>query len=366
MRYLTNATSTIQSNTANAFSFATTTTGIPLLRLSTLTDNESLTLGGDLIIGTVGKGKNLIFEENSTISGQGANTLTFGTAGDKINFAVNTGIGSTTPYSTLSVSGTTGQAQPLFTLASSSNQKYLEVSATGTLSILSGATTTSANGFALTTGCFAVSGVCVTGGAFTSSGGYTYLNTDTDEVGIGTSTPQAKFTIEGDSGQTNHLFAVASSTIISSSSATSSQTRSSSQGYYATIDALGKTTLTGKVLNPTHVGAITDSAATELQDAYSIFVSGSYAYVASQLDAGVEILDISNPANPVHVGSITDNAITELNGAHFIFVSGSYAYVVGNWDDGVEILDISNPANPTHVGAITDDGTTALNGANSI
>jgi hypothetical protein len=118
--------------------------------------------------------------------------------------------------------------------------------------------------------------------------------------------------------------------------------------------------------NPTHVGAITDDGTTELDGAMSIYVSGNYAYVASAVDDGVEILDISNPANPTHVGAITDDGVTELDGARGIYVSGNYAYVASAVDDGVEILDISNPANPTHVGAITDDGTTELDGAVSI
>ncbi len=118
--------------------------------------------------------------------------------------------------------------------------------------------------------------------------------------------------------------------------------------------------------NPVHVGAITDDGATELDGAYSIFVVGNYAYVASNVDDGVEILDISDPANPTHVGAITDTGATALDGANSIYVVGNYAYVASDVDDGVEILDISDPANPTHVGAITDDGTTELNGAISI
>jgi hypothetical protein len=53
--------------------------------------------GGDVYIGDVGSASNLVFEESSTIHGQGGNTLTFGQTGDKINFAVNIGIGSSTP-----------------------------------------------------------------------------------------------------------------------------------------------------------------------------------------------------------------------------------------------------------------------------
>ncbi len=118
--------------------------------------------------------------------------------------------------------------------------------------------------------------------------------------------------------------------------------------------------------NPTHVGVITDTGTTALDGAHSIDVSGKYAYVASVSDSGVEILDISDPATPTHVGAITDDYATELDGAISIYVSGKYAYIASVSDDGVEILDISDPVNPTHVGAITDAGATALAGAKSI
>jgi len=118
--------------------------------------------------------------------------------------------------------------------------------------------------------------------------------------------------------------------------------------------------------NPTHVGAITDDGTTELNVAAGIYVAGHYAYVAAYGDDGVEVLDISDPANPTHVGAITDDGTTELDGACGIYVVGHYAYVAACADDGVEVLDISDPANPTHVGAITDDGTTALDGATDI
>ncbi len=105
-----------------------------------------------------------------------------------------------------------------------------------------------------------------------------------------------------------------------------------------------------------------------LDGAFSIDVSGKYAYVASYLDDGVEILDISNHSNPTHVGAIFDNDKTALDGAFSIDVSGKYAYVASPSVDnsGVEVLDISNPSNPTHAGAIFDNVDTALDFANSI
>jgi hypothetical protein len=361
LNYLTNATSTITNNSSHAFTFATTTTGIPLLRLSTLTDNESLILGTDLLIGTPGNSHDLIFEENSTIHGQGAHTLTFGQPGDTITFAVNTGFGSTTPYSTLSVSGSTGQTHPLFTLASSSNQTYLQVSATGTLAITSGATTTANNGLNVSAGCFAVSGVCLRSGAFTSVGGYTYLYNQGDKVGIGTSTNTSKLAIEGDSGQTGYLFSVASSTIISSTSATSSQTNSSSRGYYTTIDNLGKTTMTGKVLNPTIVGAT--SSVTYMGSAQSVTLSGSYAYVVGSSDS-LAIIDISDPTKPTVVGSLSN--ATYMDSASSVAVSGNYAYIIGPSSNSLAVVDISNPTNPILTGGFIDNTSFSFISSHSI
>ena len=124
--------------------------------------------------------------------------------------------------------------------------------------------------------------------------------------------------------------------------------------------------------NPVQVGSITDEDRPELEldGACSIFVSGKYAYVAAYEDDGVEILDISDPSNPVHIGSLDghDDGTTELDGARTIQVSGKYAYVASELDDGVEILDISDPSNPSHVGSIDDheDDATELDGARNI
>jgi hypothetical protein len=64
-----------------------------------------------------------VFEENSTIKGQsGGRTLTFGGTGDKINFAVNTGVGTSTPLANLSIFKAYGDTNSLvFSIASSTN-----------------------------------------------------------------------------------------------------------------------------------------------------------------------------------------------------------------------------------------------------
>jgi hypothetical protein len=90
----------IANNTADAWTIATSSTATPLISITTTTGSEMVVIGkkgGDVYVGDVGSASNLVFEESSTIHGQGGNTLTFGQTGDKINFAVNIGIGSSTP-----------------------------------------------------------------------------------------------------------------------------------------------------------------------------------------------------------------------------------------------------------------------------
>src|SRR5262249_42004349 len=117
------STTTIPNNTKYAWTLATSTTATPLLKIDTTTGSEGVTFGGgsgDVIIGDVGLASNLVFEESSTIHGQGGNTLTFGQTGDKLNFAVNTGFGSSTPYARLSIHANNGDtANTLFAIASS-------------------------------------------------------------------------------------------------------------------------------------------------------------------------------------------------------------------------------------------------------
>lgn len=104
------ATTTVVNNNPFAWTIATSTNGVPLFRVDTTQGAESIIIGGsngsgDVVIGNVGLPTNLAFEESSIIHGQGENLLTFGQTGDRINFAVNVGIGSTSPSHALTVDG---------------------------------------------------------------------------------------------------------------------------------------------------------------------------------------------------------------------------------------------------------------------
>ncbi len=102
------------------------------------------------------------------------------------------------------------------------------------------------------------------------------------------------------------------------------------------------------------------------QNVNAVFVSGKYAYVGQSVNGGtcsgatvtgceVAIFDIHNPSNPVAVAGI--NTAKTVN---TIVVSGKYAYVGTNSDAGTcsgttltgcefSIYDISNPSSPTAI-----------------
>ena len=124
----------------------------------------------------------------------------------------------------------------------------------------------------------------------------------------------------------------------------------------------------------TAAGNITNSDSLELDGARGIalFESGgrTYAAVAAYDDDGVQILDITDPSGITAAGSITDGGSLELNGAYniAIFESGghTYAAVAAYEDDGVQILNVTDPSGITAAGSITDGGSLELNGAVSI
>jgi hypothetical protein len=80
-----------------------------------------------------------------------------------------------------------------------------------------------------------------------------------------------------------------------------------------------------------------------------VAVSGHYAYVAVG-DAGLLVIDVSDPANPRRVGGY-DTPGNALG----VAVSGNYAYVA-DYNAGLQVLDVSDPANPRRVGGYDTPG----------
>jgi len=128
---------------------------------------------------------------------------------------------------------------------------------------------------------------------------------------------------------------------------------------------------------PTLEGAITGTGSPNyLAYAYSVFVATiggtEYAFVASFLDDALSIFDVSTPATPVHVGVIMgDGSPNYLNGAYSVCVATidgtEYAFVASQSDDALTVVDVSTPATPVRVGVVMGDGSpNYLNGAHSV
>ncbi|MCX6937523.1 MAG: hypothetical protein NTU80_06430 [Verrucomicrobia bacterium] len=96
-----------------------------------------------------------------------------------------------------------------------------------------------------------------------------------------------------------------------------------------------------------------------------IAISGTYAYIASWSSNALEIVNIANPAAPVHAGKLVD--ATALLGARAVAVSGNYAYVVSSTGNRFAVINISNPAAPTLVTSLVHNAAgPLLSGATAI
>ena len=83
--------------------------------------------------------------------------------------------------------------------------------------------------------------------------------------------------------------------------------------------------------------------------ARGIQVIGHYAYVADG-DAGLQVIDVSNPTHPVQVGTLDTSGYAKT-----LQVVDNDAYVA-DWHAGVQVIDVSQPAHPVWVGRIDTSG----------
>ena len=122
-------------------------------------------------------------------------------------------------------------------------------------------------------------------------------------------------------------------------------------------------------------GSKVDGGGLELDGADGIAIFGNdthtYAAVTGYEDSGVQILDVTDPDNVIAKGSIGDNSDRMLNGASgiatFKIGTGTYAAVAAFSDDGVQILNVTDPTDITATDSIDDsDGSLELDGASGI
>ena len=92
-----------------------------------------------------------------------------------------------------------------------------------------------------------------------------------------------------------------------------------------------------------------------LDGALSVFVKGSYAYVAASESGALEVVDVSDPTAPSHAGKLADgDGGAELTEASSVFVRGDYAYVASGGNAGaLQIVDVSDPSSPSHAGKLS-------------
>ena len=116
--------------------------------------------------------------------------------------------------------------------------------------------------------------------------------------------------------------------------------------------------------SPSAVGKLLDTDGTfELNGAVGLAITtiggSTYAVVAGNADSGISIIDISTPSSPSHVGLVSDGGDKLLKNAYHVAIAtiggSTYAVVTGNGDDGIEIIDISTPSSPSSVGRLADD-----------
>ena len=146
---------------------------------------------------------------------------------------------------------------------------------------------------------------------------------------------------------------------------------------YAAVTAyLGQGVQILDITDPYNVTAADKIGGTALElhgaSGIAVFESGgsTYAAVASFVDRGVQILNITDPSDITAAGSIDWGGSLVLRGAEDIAVfesgGGTYAAVAAYQDDAVQILDMTDPYNVTAAGSITDTVALELRGARGI
>lgn len=128
----------------------------------------------------------------------------------------------------------------------------------------------------------------------------------------------------------------------------------------------------GDPADPQLVSILTDGSGGygNLGGAWSVVVSGTTAYVAAVTDSALTIIDVSNPASPAKRAEVMDNVggFDHLAGARDVFVDGDTAYVTATNENALTIIDVGDPSSPVLLATVIDEtgGFTKLAGAREV
>lgn len=123
----------------------------------------------------------------------------------------------------------------------------------------------------------------------------------------------------------------------------------------------GPTTIFGKTQSPELLGTYFLPS-----NANDVVVRGKYAYVLSDSNSSLDIVDVSDPTTPTLISRVSDgDGGAELGGASSIYISGNLAYITAYTGHAIEVINISDPQAPFHVSKIVN-GTTLLKGPKDV
>ncbi len=294
------------------------------------------------------------------------------TSGSNIYYpSGNVGIGTTSPYAELSIQGTAGQLNDLFSIASSSSAyaPFLNVSSAGLTTLtgrapaptlvaeirgpVPGTTLSGAEGI-FVSGKYAY----VTSASGSGSLSIIDISNPTNPVYISQVTGMGgalepyvagKYAyVVANSGGAFYVVDISdpsSPAIVGNISLSIGGTLFVS-GKYAYVPGSNKLNVID-ISDPTHPFITGIASSTS---AIGVFVQGKYAYVTG--NKSFYVYDISNPSHPTFI-AMTQGPTpgTSLNTDGDLYVQGRYAYVPGN--GAINIIDVSNPASPTVISSVS-------------
>ncbi|HBU06618.1 MAG TPA: hypothetical protein DEB09_00875, partial [Candidatus Magasanikbacteria bacterium] len=292
--------------TVSATSTLATTTISGWLGIGTTTPQYSLDVNGTFRV------VNTSTLATTTITALIANTASIGTiTGDSIwqGTVIGTGYGGTgtttlgesgsfvfsngltqayTSTSSLFWDNTTGR------LGIASTSPSYNLSINGTLGVIGTSTLDIANASSLSVSSLSNNGSLIFAGAngLLSSTTSLFWDNTNGRLGIGTSTPSEKLTING-----------------------------------------------GNILHKASGNPTLEGSFNTVGTSYDVYILGKYAYVADYSN-GLRIIDINDPANPIEIGSYNTGGDVED-----VVVAGNYAYIVDR--DKLYAIDVRDPSSPT-------------------